>query len=68
VHKPVGSPVAATVIGCLILGLVSVIPIAGVIVGVVLHLLGEGAVIITGFGTDREWWWNRQKKNGNVAA
>lgn len=50
------SPLAAVVIGFLILSLIGFIPILGGLVGLFLSILGWGAVIRTKFGTTDNWF------------
>lgn len=58
-HRPVASIVGAAALGALVIGLIRAIPILGPVIVFILTTMGVGAVVITGFGTDSEWWWKR---------
>ncbi|MEN6357424.1 MAG: sugar-binding domain-containing protein [Armatimonadota bacterium] len=58
-NKPALPPVLAAAIGVLLLGIVKLVPFAGGLLAFVLYLLAFGAVIMTGFGTKREWFADR---------
>ena len=63
VKKPIASSVLAVFIGAIAIALLDLVPCLGALVLFVLALLGFGAVLITGFGADPEWIWNRKRSN-----
>jgi hypothetical protein len=61
VSKAVGaSLIVETLVGLLVVGLLRFIPFVGGLIGLVIGLLGFGAVMITKFGTGRPWFKRRQ--------
>ena len=60
-HHPDLSPIVSVGIGLVVIGLIHAIPIVGGIVAWILSLIGFGAVIASGFGTDHDWWKNRRR-------
>lgn len=57
--KPQVTVLLAAVVGVLALELVKMVPVLGPIVVFVFNLIGFGAIIITGFGSDSNWYNNR---------
>lgn len=63
VNKPIASSVLAVLIGAIAIAFLHLVPCLGGIVAFALTILGFGAVLITGFGADPEWVWNRNRAN-----
>jgi hypothetical protein len=61
VNKPIASSVLAVFIGAIAIALLHLVPCLGALVVFALTMLGFGAVLITGFGADPEWIWNRKR-------
>lgn len=62
VSKAVGaSLIVETLVGLLVVGLLRFIPFIGGLIGLVVGLLGFGAVMLTKFGTGRPWFKRRQQ-------
>ena len=68
VKKPIASSVLAVFIGAIAIALLDLVPCLGALVLFVLALLGFGAVLITGFGADPEWIWNRRRGGQSPGA
>ncbi len=62
VNRPIANGILAAALGILIMALVELVPFAGGLAVFVLTLIGFGAVILTGFGTDPEWYVNRKRR------
>lgn len=60
------TPIAEAVVGILVVGLLRFIPFVGGLIGLVVGLLGFGAVLLTKFGTGRPWF--RRKEVQQAAA
>lgn len=65
-NRPFRSPVWAVVVGAILLGLVRHIPIVGGMLVSALVLFGFGAVIMTGFGADPDWFSRRFSKTAQT--
>ena len=50
------SPVLSVIIGCLVVSLITLIPVIGALASLVLSIIGWGVVIRTKFGTRRNWF------------
>lgn len=61
-HRPELSPIWAVAIGIVVMGLIRSVPFAGWLVTFVLTIIGFGAVLLTGFGADSDWWNNRRQR------
>jgi len=61
-NQPNLSVILAVAIGTIIIGVIRMVPFVGWLVAGILDLIGFGAVLITGFGANEDWWKNRQQK------
>ncbi len=59
---PIASAALATFIGAVVLGVIGLVPLAGDLVVFALSLIGFGAALLTGFGTDPMWFPNRSRR------
>jgi len=65
-ERPFRSMILAAVVGSLLVDFVRLIPFIGGLVALVLHTFGFGAVLITGFGTDPDWFHRRFSRTTQV--
>ncbi|MCE5313651.1 MAG: hypothetical protein ABFD49_01335 [Armatimonadota bacterium] len=63
-NKPIASPVLAAFIGVLLLELVKLVPIIGCLLVFILQGMAFGAVVMTGFGTNQNWFANLFQRRG----
>ncbi|MCE5322228.1 hypothetical protein LLG46_02810 [bacterium] len=68
INKPPLPSVLAAAIGMLVLGIVKMMPFIGGLLVFAMYVLAFGAVIITGFGTHKNWFGNRFHKHGPPPA